>query len=55
VAANNIVNSGAMVIGSILAFGLSSLGVGPTGQLLLVAGMCLVSAWLGWKLHLACD
>ncbi|MFL6727840.1 MAG: MFS transporter [Sphingomicrobium sp.] len=55
VAANNIVNSGAMVIGSLLAFGLSSIGVGPTGQLLLVAAMCIVSAWLGWKLHLACD
>jgi MFS family permease len=55
VAANNIVNSGAMVIGSLLAFGLSSLGVGPTGQLLMVAAMCLISAWLGWKLHLACD
>ena len=55
VAANNIVNSGAMVIGSLVAFALSSLGIGPTGQLLLVAGMCIVSAWLGWKLHLACD
>jgi MFS family permease len=55
VAANNIVNSGAMVIGSGLAFGLSSIGVGPGGQLLLVAAMCLVSAFLGWKLHLACD
>jgi MFS family permease len=55
VAANNIVNSGAMVIGSAVAFGLSSMGVGPIGQLLLVAAMCLVSAWLGWKLHLACD
>ena len=55
VAANNIVNSGAMVIGSLLAFALSSVGVGPTNQLLLVAAMCLVSAWLGWKLHLACD
>jgi MFS family permease len=55
VAANNIVNSGAMVVGSLLAFGLSSVGVGPAGQLLLVAAMCLVSAWLGWKLHLACD
>ncbi len=55
VAANNIVNSGAMVIGSLLAFALSSLGVGPTGQLLMVAAMCLISAWLGWKLHLACD
>lgn len=55
VAANNIVNSGAMVIGSLVAFALSGLGVGPVGQLLLVAGMCVVSAWLGWKLHLACD
>src|SRR5437868_3072357 len=55
VAANNIVNSGAMVIGSLLAFALGSIGVGPVGQLLLVAGMCLVAAWLGWKLHLACD
>jgi MFS family permease len=55
VAANNIVNSGAMVIGSLVAFGLSSLGIGPADQLWLVAAMCLVSAWLGWKLHLACD
>jgi MFS family permease len=55
VAANNIVNSGAMVIGLLLSFALSSLGVGPAGQLLLVAAMCLVAAWLGWKLHLACD
>jgi len=55
VAANNIVNSGAMVIGALLAFALSSLGVGPVGQLLLVAAMCLIAAWLGWKLHLACD
>jgi MFS family permease len=55
VAANNIVNSGAMVIGSVLAFTLTSVGVGPIGQLLLVAAMCLISAWLGWKLHLACD
>jgi MFS family permease len=55
VAANNIVNSGAMVIGSLMAFGLSSAGFGPGGQLLLVAAMCLVAAWLGWKLHVACD
>jgi len=55
VAANNIVNSGAMVIGSAAAIGLNFAGVGPTKQLLLVAAMCVVSAWLGWKLHLACD
>src|SRR5947209_6678964 len=55
VAANNIVNSGAMVIGSLVAIGLNYAGIGPTAQLLLVAAMCLVSASLGWKLHLACD
>lgn len=55
VAANNIVNSGAMVIGSMVAIGLNLAGIGPTAQLLLVAAMCLVAAWLGWKLHLACD
>ena len=55
VAANNIVNSGAMVIGSVVAIALNLAGVGPTRQLLLVAAMCIVSAWLGWKLHLACD
>ncbi len=55
VAANNIVNSGAMVIGALFAFALSSFGIGPVGQLLLVAAMCLIAAWLGWKLHLACD
>jgi MFS family permease len=55
VAANNIVNSGAMVVGALIAYALSMLGIGPVGQLLLVAAMCLISAWLGWKLHLACD
>jgi MFS family permease len=55
VAANNIVNSGAMVIGSVVALGLSALGVSAVDQLLLTASMCLVSAWLAWKLHLACD
>ncbi|MFL6844034.1 MAG: MFS transporter [Allosphingosinicella sp.] len=55
VAANNIVNSGAMVVGSLFAFGLSRIGIGPIGQLLLVAAMCLGAAWLAWKLHKACD
>ena len=55
VAANNIVNSGAMVIGSLVAIALNRVGVGPANQLLLVAAMCIISAWLGWKLHLACD
>ncbi|GGD53300.1 MFS transporter [Erythrobacter arachoides] len=53
VAANNIVNSGAMVVGSLLALGLSAAGVPLAEQVLLSAGMCLVSAWLGRRLHLA--
>jgi MFS family permease len=53
VAANNIVNSGAMVIGSLLAGGLSMLGIPLVEQVLLSAAMCLFSAWLGWMLHLA--
>jgi len=55
VAANNIVNSGAMVAGSLLAIGLTLLGFGSAEQLLLAAAMCLVSAWLAWRLHKACD
>ena len=55
VAANNIVNSGAMVLGSLIALGLSAAGVTMVNQLLLGAAMCLVSAWLAWRLHKACD
>jgi hypothetical protein len=55
VAANNIVNSGAMVIGALLAIGLTAAEVRVENQLLLAAAMCLVSAWLAWKLHKACD
>ena len=50
IAANNIVNSGAMVIGSLIAVGLSAAGVPVVEQLLLGAAMCLVSAWLGYML-----
>ena len=55
VAANNIVNSGAMVLGSLIAAVLTYFGVGTADQLLLAAGMCLISAWLAWQLHKACD
>jgi Na+/melibiose symporter-like transporter len=55
VAANNIVNSGAMVVGSLIALGLSAAGVTIVNQLLLGAAMCLVSAWLAQQLHRACD
>ncbi len=53
IAANNIVNSGAMVGGAIVAMGLSAAGVAIITQLLLSAALCLVSAWLGRKLHRA--
>ncbi|MGU3390219.1 MFS transporter [Sphingomonas sp. M1A8_2b] len=55
VAANNVVNSGAMTIGSILVIGITSMGVSPEDMLFLVAAMCLVSAWLAQRLHRACD
>lgn len=51
IAANNIVNSGAMVIGSLLAVGLTAAGVPITEHLLLSATMCLFSAWLAKRLH----
>ena len=51
IAANNIVNSGAMVLGSLLAVGLSAAGLPITEHLLLSAAMCLVSAWLARRLH----
>ena len=55
VAANNLVNSGCMVAGSALALGLSAIGVSAVDQFLMTAVMCLVSAWLAWLLHKACD
>ena len=50
IAANNIVNSGAMVIGSLLASGLSAAGVAIVDQVLLSAAMCVYSAWLAQQL-----
>ncbi len=55
VAANNVVNAGAMTIGAVAVIVITSFGVGPADMLLLVAAMCVVSAWLAQKLHLACD
>ena len=55
VAANNIVNSGAMVVGSVIAIGLSVAGLPVVDQLLLVAAMTAPCAWLAWRLHCACD
>ncbi len=54
VAANNIVNSGAMVGATVILFGLVQLGISVEQTLLLVAFGTLVSAWLGRKLADAC-
>lgn len=53
IAANNIVNAGAMVVGSLIAVGLSAAGVALADQLLLGAAMCIIAAWLARVLHKA--
>jgi MFS family permease len=55
VAANNIVNSGGMVLAALLLTGLVQLGVSVEETLLMVAVASLGAAWLAWRLHLACD
>jgi len=55
VAANNIVNSGAMVGGAVGIMAASALGVTVLDALVIVSVMCLIAAWLAWKLHRACD
>jgi MFS family permease len=55
VAANNIVNSGAMVAATLILTLLILAGVSVAETLFLVALGSIVAAWLGWKLHLACD
>ncbi len=54
VAANNVVNAGAMTLGSVAVLAITAAGVGPADMLFLVAAMCLVAAWLAQKLHRAC-
>ena len=53
IAANNIVNSGAMVAGSLIAMAFSALGIAVVDQLLFTAAMCLFSSWLGKRLYSA--
>lgn len=55
VAANNIVNSGAMVLAALATFAMAQAGISVADTLLLVAVTSLGAAWLAWKLHLACD
>lgn len=55
VAANNVVNAGAMTIGSLSVVAMTALGATASQLLLVVAAMCLVSAWIAQRLHRACD
>ena len=55
VAANNIVNSGAMVASALILGLLIKMGVTVADSLLLVALSCVVSAWIAYRLHRACD
>ncbi|GMN02850.1 hypothetical protein MTsPCn3_15810 [Erythrobacter sp. MTPC3] len=53
IAANNIVNSLSMLLGSLIAIGMTTIGIPVAEQLLLAAAMSLVSAWLGRLLYRA--
>ena len=55
VAANNIVNTGAMVASTLLLAALIHVGVTVEGSLLMVAAGCVIAAWIAWRLHQACQ
>ena len=55
VAANNIVNSGAMVLAALLLAVLLHFGVSVADTLLMVAIASIGAAFLAWRLHKACD
>ena len=55
VAANNIVNSGAMVIGAGLAIGLAAAGLAVADAIAAISVLCGVAAALAWRLDRACD
>ncbi len=55
VAANNIVNSGAMVAATLVLASMVHMGVSVAETLLIVAVASLGASYLAWKLHKACD
>jgi hypothetical protein len=55
VAANNVVNSGAMVIGALVIIVAMGMGLSNRQALLIVAALCIVTAMLAWRLHRACE
>jgi MFS family permease len=55
VAANNIVNSGAMVLGAAGTFALAAMGMSVVTALASVSLLCLGAAFISWKLHCVCE
>jgi len=55
VAANNVVNSGAMTLGSAAVLAITGAGVSPEDMLLVVTGMCGIAAFLARRLDRACQ
>ncbi|RHW17424.1 MFS transporter [Sphingomonas gilva] len=55
VAANNIVNSGAMVFGSVGILGVTAAGVSVVDAIWVLVVTALASAYAAWRLHKACD
>ncbi|MCW2366963.1 MFS family permease [Sphingobium sp. B7D2B] len=55
VAANNVVNSGAMVFGALVIMAATSAGLSNREALLIMCGMCGICALLALKLHRACE
>ncbi|WP_260921670.1 MFS transporter [Novosphingobium sp. 9] len=53
VAANNVVNSGAMVLGAAMTGVMTLIGLRVIDQFLVVAASCLAAAWLGLLLYRA--
>ena len=55
VAANNVVNSGAMVFGALVIIAATAAGLSSQHALLIVCGMCVLCALLAMKLQQACN
>ena len=55
VAANNIVNSGAMVFGSVGIYLATAAGVGITDAIWVLIAVAVICAYAAWRLHQACD
>lgn len=55
IAANNIVNSGAMVLGTIIFLVIVGFGISVVNSLFMLVAICLISAWMAHRLDKAPD